>query len=75
MRAGFSSQSTPYVDEPNIVSRYTSRKSNKMLLFGRDCEIDHASRSNIRSAFDGDFLVGFDVLVRPLLSLYLSVLL
>jgi hypothetical protein len=46
-----------------MVSRYTSRKSTKVLLFGRDCEVEHSSRSNARSPFDGDLPVAFDVMV------------
>lgn len=63
-RAGFSSMSTPWIDRPNVVSRYRDRKVGRnTLLFGQDVEVDANSRSNGRSMYDGDMLIHSDLLV------------
>lgn len=55
---------TPYIDRPNIVSRYRERKIGRnTLLFGADCEVDANSRSQGRSMFDGDLLIHGDLTV------------
>ena len=56
--------STPYIDRPNIVSRYKERKQNRnVLLFGNDTDADASSRANVRGMFDGDLLIHGDILV------------
>jgi hypothetical protein len=54
----------PYIDRTNVVARYKERKFGRnTLLFGRDCEADANSRSNMRQMFDGDMLIQSDLLV------------
>jgi actin-related protein 5 len=56
--------STPWIDRPNVVSRYRDRKVGRnTLLFGQDVEVDANSRSNGRSMYDGDMLIHSDLLV------------
>ncbi|WOO86060.1 Actin-like protein arp5 [Vanrija pseudolonga] len=66
-RAGFSTMDTPYIDRPNIVSRYRDRKLlRNTLLFGNDVEVDANSRSNGRCMFDGDMLIHGDLMESAL---------
>lgn len=63
-RAGFSTMSKPYIDNPNVIARYRERKIGKnMLLFGNYVDADANSRSNTRNMFDGDLLIHGDLLV------------
>jgi actin-related protein 5 len=60
----------PYIDRPNVISRYKERKLGRTnLLFGRDCEADANSRSNARTMFDGDLLVHGELLVSTSVSM------
>lgn len=55
---------SPYIDRPNIVSRYRERKLGRnTLLFGNDVEVDANSRSQSRTMFDGDMLIHGDLMV------------
>jgi actin-related protein 5 len=56
--------SDPYVDRPNVISRYKEKKFGRQyMLFGKDCDVDAASRSSGRTMFDGDLLIQGDLLV------------
>lgn len=58
---------TPYIDRTNVISRYKDKKhARQLLLFGKDCDVDAASRSNGRYMYDGDMLIQGDLLVRVL---------
>ena len=63
LRAGFASHAKPYINEPNQAAKFTSRKSAKTALYGRDCEVDSAVRPNIKTVFDGDILMTNELLV------------
>jgi actin-related protein 5 len=66
-RAGFSTMSDPYIDRPNMVSRYKEKKFGRQyMLFGKDGDVDAMSRSSQRAMFDGDLLIQADILVRIL---------
>lgn len=55
---------TPYVDRPNVISRYKDKRyARQLMLFGKDCDVDAASRSNGRYMYDGDMLLQGDLLV------------
>ena len=57
---------TPFIDGPNIISRYKERKFGRnTMLFGRHTEADANARSNARQMFDGDMLIHGDLLVSP----------
>lgn len=70
LRAGFASHTKPYINEPNQAAKFTSRKSVKTALYGRDCEVDSAVRPNIKPVFDGDILMTNELLVRRHLPSY-----
>lgn len=54
----------PYVDRPNVIARYKEKKFGRQyMLFGKDCDVDAASRSSGRTMFDGDLLIQGDLLV------------
>lgn len=56
--------SEPYIDRTNIIARFKERKYGRnIMLFGRDCDADANSRSNIRAMHDGDLLIQGDMLV------------
>jgi len=56
--------SEPYIDRPNMVSRYKEKKFGRQyILFGKDGDVDAMSRSSQRSMFDGDLLIQADILV------------
>lgn len=58
---------TPYIDRPNVISRYKDKRyARQLLLFGKDCDVDATSRSNGRTMFDGDMLIQGDLLVSHL---------
>jgi hypothetical protein len=55
---------TPYIDRPNVISRYKDKRyARQFMLFGKDCDVDAASRSNGRFMYDGDMLLQGDLLV------------
>lgn len=57
---------TPYIDRANVISRYKDKKyARQLMLFGKDCDVDAASRSNGRYMFDGDLLIQGDLIVSP----------
>lgn len=54
----------PYIDRPNVISRYRDKRyARQLMLFGKDCDVDATSRSNGRYMHDGDMLLQGDLLV------------
>lgn len=63
--------SEPYIDRPNMVSRYKEKKFGRQyILFGKDGDVDAMSRSSQRSMFDGDLLIQADILVGFVTTLW-----
>jgi len=57
--------SDPYIDRPNMVSRYKEKKFGRQyMLFGKDGDVDAMSRSSQKAMFEGDLLIQADILVR-----------
>ncbi|KAJ9115507.1 hypothetical protein QFC22_005265 [Naganishia vaughanmartiniae] len=63
LRAGFASHSQPYINEPNQAAKFTSRKSVRTVMYGRDCEVDNTAKGYIKPIFDGDILLTNELLV------------
>lgn len=56
--------SDPYIDRPNMVSRYKEKKFGRQyMLFGKDGDVDAMSRSSQKAMFEGDLLIQADILV------------
>lgn len=69
LRAGFASNGSsaelPSLAFENVIAKYKDRKRNvNYMLAGSDCFSDAQSRSAIRSPFDGDVVINFEVMVR-----------
>lgn len=60
LRAGFANHSQPYINEPSLVARYRTKTGVPHLLFGRDVEVEAASRANVRPIWEGDLLLNAD---------------
>lgn len=69
MRAGWAAEDGPRIVNENVVARYKDRKTNRnVLLAGSEAYADATSRAAIKSPFEGDVLVNFDQMVRPVPS-------
>jgi actin-related protein 5 len=56
--------SDPFIDRPNMVSRYKEKKFGRQyMLFGKDGDVDAMSRSSQKAMFEGDLLIQADILV------------
>ncbi|KAJ9095021.1 hypothetical protein QFC21_005814 [Naganishia friedmannii] len=66
LRAGFASHSQPYINEPNQAAKFTSRKSVRTVMYGRDCEMDNTAKGYIKPIFDGDILLTNELLETAL---------
>lgn len=70
MRAGWAAENAPRIVSENVVAKYKDRKTNhNMLLAGSEAYADATSRGAVKSPFEGDVLVNFDQMVRPVLLL------
>lgn len=67
LRAGFASHTQPYINEPNQAAKFTSRKSVRTVMYGRDCEADNTAKGYIKPIFDGDILLTNELLVSTTL--------
>ena len=63
IRAGWSTESTPRLSLPPVVSKYRDRKLNRTFtLAGHDAYADATSRGAAKLAFDADVVSNFDVM-------------
>ena len=63
LRFGFCTSSEPRC-QPNIVSKYKERRTNKpLLLFGDGVEAEGGAKSQAKTPWEGDVLLNFDALV------------
>lgn len=70
MRAGWAAENAPRIVSENVVAKYKDRKTNhNMLLAGSEAYADATSRGAVKSPYEGDVLVNFDQMVRPVLLL------
>lgn len=66
LRAGWASELNPRLVTENVGSRYKERKANRtIMLAGGECYADNLSRGSVRSPFEGDLVVNFDIMVSP----------
>ncbi|KAK4052358.1 Nuclear actin-protein involved in chromatin remodeling [Microbotryomycetes sp. JL201] len=67
IRAGWASLDEPCVAADNVISRHRDRRINKMILLaGKAAYVDHTTRANIKSAFEGDVIINHDQLEHML---------
>ncbi|KAJ9111080.1 hypothetical protein QFC19_001278 [Naganishia cerealis] len=66
LRAGFASHSRPYINEPNQAAKFTSRKSVRTVMYGRDCDLDNTAKGYVKPIFDGDILLTNELLETAL---------
>lgn len=65
LRAGWSAEAGPRLVTENVATRYKERKGNRtVMLAGGEAYADNSSRGSIKSPFEGDLVVNFDVMVR-----------
>ncbi|PCH33044.1 chromatin remodeling complex subunit [Wolfiporia cocos MD-104 SS10] len=66
LRFGFCTSAVPQC-QPNAVSKYKERKTNKpLLLFGDGIDIEGGAKSQARTPWEGDVLLNFDALENAL---------
>ena len=63
LRAGFGSQSEPYLSIPNLASKYRERKSAPPVhLIGNNVFYDTSARLQAKSPFDGGIVTNVDIM-------------
>ena len=63
LRWGFATSESPSC-QPNIITRYKERKTNRpLLLFGDAVEVEGGAKAQARTPWEGDVLLNFDALV------------
>jgi len=64
LRWGFAAADSPAC-QPNIITKYKERKTNRpLLLFGDAVEFEGGAKAQARTPWEGDVLLNFDALVR-----------
>ncbi|GJJ09400.1 hypothetical protein Clacol_003622 [Clathrus columnatus] len=72
MRWGFASSSIPKC-QPNIITKYKERKSNRpLLLFGDAVELEGGAKAQARTPWEGDVLLNFDAFESALDYVFLN---
>lgn len=68
LRWGFATSESPRC-QPNVITKYRERKTNRpLLLFGDAVDIEGGAKAQARTPWEGDVLLNFDALVGLLLS-------
>ncbi|CCM01422.1 uncharacterized protein FIBRA_03473 [Fibroporia radiculosa] len=66
LRFGFCTSATPRC-QPNTVSKYKERRTNKpLLLFGHGVDTESGAKSQAKTPWEGDVLLNFDALENAL---------
>jgi hypothetical protein len=66
LRAGWATQSSPYLERDSVTAKYRERKANKpIVLVGQDVHSDATAKANLRVPFENDVLCNQEAMVRP----------
>ncbi|KAK4057110.1 Nuclear actin-protein involved in chromatin remodeling [Microbotryomycetes sp. JL221] len=61
IRAGWSTDSAPRVSTDNVCSKYRDRRINQAIVLpGKAAYLDHATRQNLKTPFEGDVVINHD---------------
>ncbi|KAF8588490.1 actin-like ATPase domain-containing protein [Ramaria rubella] len=72
LRWGFATFDTPNC-QPNVVSKYRERKTNRpLLIFGDAIELESGAKAQARTPWEGDVLLNFDALENALDYVFLN---